>query len=260
MAECGASGGGSSGDSLDKSITLPPDEIFRNLENAKRFAIDIGSGGPAPGRGPPWRAGGPARGRRRTKGGGAGRAASRAASRGACALLTGRTALPAGAARGSRGAGCGGGGEGSRAAARSRLAPSAWPPRGAVRGVTLWARGRQDWRPDDPRRRRGLLEDLKDLLPASCPVDALRDGAGQFVPSCGRPRRPLRKSLNEHVCCRILISWQKLGGQRRTPTPAAVASGALRAFIASLFSGHFESWAWRISLSRCPILGGSKTQ
>uniref|UniRef100_A0A8B9HQX8 4'-phosphopantetheine phosphatase n=1 Tax=Astyanax mexicanus TaxID=7994 RepID=A0A8B9HQX8_ASTMX len=28
--------------SLDKSITLPPDEIFRNLENAKRFAIDIG--------------------------------------------------------------------------------------------------------------------------------------------------------------------------------------------------------------------------
>ncbi|XP_058160592.1 4'-phosphopantetheine phosphatase [Dasypus novemcinctus] len=42
MAERGASGGGSSGDSLDKSITLPPDEIFRNLENAKRFAIDIG--------------------------------------------------------------------------------------------------------------------------------------------------------------------------------------------------------------------------
>uniref|UniRef100_A0A8C2GKU3 4'-phosphopantetheine phosphatase n=1 Tax=Cyprinus carpio TaxID=7962 RepID=A0A8C2GKU3_CYPCA len=27
---------------MDKSITLPPDEIFRNLENAKRFAIDIG--------------------------------------------------------------------------------------------------------------------------------------------------------------------------------------------------------------------------
>ncbi|XP_040843732.1 4'-phosphopantetheine phosphatase [Ochotona curzoniae] len=42
MAACGASGSGSSGDSLDKSITLPPDEIFRNLENAKRFAIDIG--------------------------------------------------------------------------------------------------------------------------------------------------------------------------------------------------------------------------
>ncbi|KAK7817266.1 hypothetical protein U0070_004403, partial [Myodes glareolus] len=42
MAERGASGGGSGGDSLDKSITLPPDEIFRNLENAKRFAIDIG--------------------------------------------------------------------------------------------------------------------------------------------------------------------------------------------------------------------------
>ncbi|XP_070259989.1 LOW QUALITY PROTEIN: 4'-phosphopantetheine phosphatase [Myotis yumanensis] len=42
MAECGASGSGSSGDGLDKSITLPPDEIFRNLENAKRFAIDIG--------------------------------------------------------------------------------------------------------------------------------------------------------------------------------------------------------------------------
>ena len=32
--------------SLDKSITLPPDEIFRNLENAKRFAIDIGTGRP----------------------------------------------------------------------------------------------------------------------------------------------------------------------------------------------------------------------
>uniref|UniRef100_A0A671QY80 4'-phosphopantetheine phosphatase n=1 Tax=Sinocyclocheilus anshuiensis TaxID=1608454 RepID=A0A671QY80_9TELE len=28
--------------SMDKSITLPPDEIFRNLENAKMFAIDIG--------------------------------------------------------------------------------------------------------------------------------------------------------------------------------------------------------------------------
>ncbi|XP_010626080.1 4'-phosphopantetheine phosphatase isoform X3 [Fukomys damarensis] len=42
MAECGASGGGSSGDTLVKSITLPPDEVFRNLENAKRFAIDIG--------------------------------------------------------------------------------------------------------------------------------------------------------------------------------------------------------------------------
>uniref|UniRef100_A0A8C7Q4J8 4'-phosphopantetheine phosphatase n=1 Tax=Oncorhynchus mykiss TaxID=8022 RepID=A0A8C7Q4J8_ONCMY len=27
---------------MDKSITLPPNEIFRNLENAKRFAIDIG--------------------------------------------------------------------------------------------------------------------------------------------------------------------------------------------------------------------------
>ncbi|XP_069803942.1 4'-phosphopantetheine phosphatase isoform X1 [Dendropsophus ebraccatus] len=38
-----ASGGrGKSGASMDKSITLPADEIFRNLENAKRFAIDIG--------------------------------------------------------------------------------------------------------------------------------------------------------------------------------------------------------------------------
>ncbi|TRY82628.1 hypothetical protein DNTS_032573 [Danionella cerebrum] len=37
------SGGRVSGShSMDKSITLPPDEIFRNLENAKRFAIDIG--------------------------------------------------------------------------------------------------------------------------------------------------------------------------------------------------------------------------
>lgn len=51
MAECGASGSGSSGDSLDKSITLPPDEIFRNLENAKRFAIDIGNRGRARGEG-----------------------------------------------------------------------------------------------------------------------------------------------------------------------------------------------------------------
>lgn len=51
MAERGASGGGSSGDSLDKSITLPPDEIFRNLENAKRFAIDIGGRGRVPGAG-----------------------------------------------------------------------------------------------------------------------------------------------------------------------------------------------------------------
>ncbi|MGH0189648.1 UNVERIFIED_CONTAM: hypothetical protein FKN15_037215 [Acipenser sinensis] len=40
MAACSRIGGG--GHSMDKSITLPPDEIFRNLENAKRFAIDIG--------------------------------------------------------------------------------------------------------------------------------------------------------------------------------------------------------------------------
>ncbi|XP_064423775.1 4'-phosphopantetheine phosphatase [Latimeria chalumnae] len=41
MAAC--SGRGRDGShSLDKSITLPPDEIFRNLKNAKRFAIDIG--------------------------------------------------------------------------------------------------------------------------------------------------------------------------------------------------------------------------
>ena len=33
---------GASNQVMDKSITLPPDEIFRNLENAKRFAIDIG--------------------------------------------------------------------------------------------------------------------------------------------------------------------------------------------------------------------------
>ncbi|XP_070615193.1 4'-phosphopantetheine phosphatase isoform X2 [Erythrolamprus reginae] len=39
MAELAGRGGGGR---LDKSITLPPDEIFRNLENAKRFAIDIG--------------------------------------------------------------------------------------------------------------------------------------------------------------------------------------------------------------------------
>ncbi|KAG8142259.1 putative Pantothenate kinase protein [Naja naja] len=39
MAERAGRGGGGR---LDKSITLPPDEIFRNLENAKRFAIDIG--------------------------------------------------------------------------------------------------------------------------------------------------------------------------------------------------------------------------
>ncbi|XP_061868924.1 4'-phosphopantetheine phosphatase isoform X2 [Colius striatus] len=41
MAERGGRGSGGHG-RLDKSITLPPDEIFRNLENAKRFAIDIG--------------------------------------------------------------------------------------------------------------------------------------------------------------------------------------------------------------------------
>ncbi|KAI5623000.1 pantothenate kinase 4 isoform X1 [Silurus asotus] len=40
MATEGGSASGSH--SMDKSITLPPDEIFRNLENAKRFAIDIG--------------------------------------------------------------------------------------------------------------------------------------------------------------------------------------------------------------------------
>uniref|UniRef100_A0A8C8RMD3 4'-phosphopantetheine phosphatase n=1 Tax=Pelusios castaneus TaxID=367368 RepID=A0A8C8RMD3_9SAUR len=42
MAERGGRGTSSGGaSSLDKSITLPPDEIFRNLENAKSFAIDI---------------------------------------------------------------------------------------------------------------------------------------------------------------------------------------------------------------------------
>ncbi|MBN3306777.1 PANK4 kinase, partial [Amia calva] len=40
MAACSRIGRG--GHSMDKSITLPADEIFRNLENAKRFAIDIG--------------------------------------------------------------------------------------------------------------------------------------------------------------------------------------------------------------------------
>ncbi|KAK3512631.1 hypothetical protein QTP70_018762 [Hemibagrus guttatus] len=40
MATDGGTDSGSH--SMDKSITLPPDEIFRNLENAKRFAIDIG--------------------------------------------------------------------------------------------------------------------------------------------------------------------------------------------------------------------------
>uniref|UniRef100_A0AAQ4PSW8 4'-phosphopantetheine phosphatase n=1 Tax=Gasterosteus aculeatus aculeatus TaxID=481459 RepID=A0AAQ4PSW8_GASAC len=42
MAECGGLHSGSRRHTMDKSITLPPDEIFRNLENAKRFAIDIG--------------------------------------------------------------------------------------------------------------------------------------------------------------------------------------------------------------------------
>eukprot|EP00064_Thunnus_orientalis_P018896 superscaffoldBa00004510_g19005 len=42
MAECGRVDSSSSSHTMDKSITLPPDEIFRNLENAKRFAIDIG--------------------------------------------------------------------------------------------------------------------------------------------------------------------------------------------------------------------------
>ena len=40
MAECERVDRSNQG--MDKSITLPPDEIFRNLENAKRFAIDIG--------------------------------------------------------------------------------------------------------------------------------------------------------------------------------------------------------------------------
>uniref|UniRef100_A0A672Z8K0 4'-phosphopantetheine phosphatase n=1 Tax=Sphaeramia orbicularis TaxID=375764 RepID=A0A672Z8K0_9TELE len=42
MAECGRVDSSTSRHTMDKSITLPPDEIFRNLENAKRFAIDIG--------------------------------------------------------------------------------------------------------------------------------------------------------------------------------------------------------------------------
>ncbi|KAF0035570.1 hypothetical protein F2P81_013328 [Scophthalmus maximus] len=42
MAECGRADSSSTTHTMDKSITLPPDEIFRNLENAKRFAIDIG--------------------------------------------------------------------------------------------------------------------------------------------------------------------------------------------------------------------------
>uniref|UniRef100_A0A8D0AJD3 4'-phosphopantetheine phosphatase n=1 Tax=Sander lucioperca TaxID=283035 RepID=A0A8D0AJD3_SANLU len=42
MAEFVRVDSSTSGHTMDKSITLPPDEIFRNLENAKRFAIDIG--------------------------------------------------------------------------------------------------------------------------------------------------------------------------------------------------------------------------
>uniref|UniRef100_A0A8C4IC77 4'-phosphopantetheine phosphatase n=1 Tax=Dicentrarchus labrax TaxID=13489 RepID=A0A8C4IC77_DICLA len=42
MAECVRLDSSTSSHTMDKSITLPPDEIFRNLENAKRFAIDIG--------------------------------------------------------------------------------------------------------------------------------------------------------------------------------------------------------------------------
>uniref|UniRef100_A0AAQ5Z102 4'-phosphopantetheine phosphatase n=1 Tax=Amphiprion ocellaris TaxID=80972 RepID=A0AAQ5Z102_AMPOC len=42
MAECSGIDSNPSSHTMDKSITLPPDEIFRNLENAKRFAIDIG--------------------------------------------------------------------------------------------------------------------------------------------------------------------------------------------------------------------------
>ncbi|TNN35846.1 Pantothenate kinase 4 [Liparis tanakae] len=42
MADCGELHSSTSRHTMDKSITLPPDEIFRNLENAKRFAIDIG--------------------------------------------------------------------------------------------------------------------------------------------------------------------------------------------------------------------------
>uniref|UniRef100_A0A4W6EHW1 4'-phosphopantetheine phosphatase n=1 Tax=Lates calcarifer TaxID=8187 RepID=A0A4W6EHW1_LATCA len=42
MAECVRVDSSTSTHTMDKSITLPPDEIFRNLENAKRFAIDIG--------------------------------------------------------------------------------------------------------------------------------------------------------------------------------------------------------------------------
>uniref|UniRef100_A0AAQ5ZXF3 4'-phosphopantetheine phosphatase n=1 Tax=Amphiprion ocellaris TaxID=80972 RepID=A0AAQ5ZXF3_AMPOC len=43
MAECSGIDSNPSSHTMDKSITLPPDEIFRNLENAKRFAIDIGT-------------------------------------------------------------------------------------------------------------------------------------------------------------------------------------------------------------------------
>uniref|UniRef100_A0A3B4YD21 4'-phosphopantetheine phosphatase n=1 Tax=Seriola lalandi dorsalis TaxID=1841481 RepID=A0A3B4YD21_SERLL len=42
MAEFGRVDSSTSSHTMDKSIILPPDEIFRNLENAKRFAIDIG--------------------------------------------------------------------------------------------------------------------------------------------------------------------------------------------------------------------------
>uniref|UniRef100_A0A8C6SM27 4'-phosphopantetheine phosphatase n=1 Tax=Neogobius melanostomus TaxID=47308 RepID=A0A8C6SM27_9GOBI len=42
MAECVGVDSSTSAHTMDKSIILPPDEIFRNLENAKRFAIDIG--------------------------------------------------------------------------------------------------------------------------------------------------------------------------------------------------------------------------
>lgn len=138
MAERGGRGSGGHG-SLDKSITLPPDEIFRNLENAKRFAIDIGNrAGAAGGPGGPRQGGGggggtgggsrPAEGTRR------GPAAHRGAGlAGKCSPLRrlARCGVPE-ADYGSRQAARRGGRRGARRDLKSRYLAAARRGRGAA--------------------------------------------------------------------------------------------------------------------------------
>lgn len=63
-----------------------------------------------------------------------------------------------------------------------------------------------------------------------------------------------------NTCAAEFSSLPKLGGQGRTPSPAAVCIRGIESIHCFHVLWSLESWAWRISLWRCPILGGGVPQ